>query len=741
MKPARLGLALERLGPGSGQRFEDFVNEFLAPEYGKLRPVGSVKGDRGRDAVLWQPSDEDQVLLQYSVTTDWERKIRATAKRIKDQFPQVKVLVYVSSQAIGAQADAVRSTVRKDYELWLDVRDRPWFMATLNIDIARQAAAERLATEVVDPYLSDAGILERSSTPLSSVEARAAFVHLGLQWEDDAREKGLTNLCFEALVRAVLRNTDAEHRMSISAIKAAVRDLLPAQELDRVDVLTTSALTRLTKRYIRHHKSDDEYCLTFEERRRIAGRLEEVAVLDVELDGHLLGVLRDHAEKLEVSGNLDESDCVTRIRRVIEQLLLTRGEAFAASVKRGEAHQMAFDDIEQLVIKDIAAHDLPKVASGSSAVRLVTAVVADILVAPGDQIQRHLRSLADSYTLYAFLRETPDVQAAILKMFSRGEIWLDSSILIPLLIEELVEPANRRFTNILLASREAGLHLYLTDGAVDEVYHHVERAVLYAESHGESWRSAVPFLFSAYALAGRDLSKLRQWIVDNFRGTIHPIQDLTEYFDQVHGVRRRTLSAEVAATAAPLREAVTKIWETAHQRRRQAQGLDEAVQRQLVENDVEIFLGVVGRRQEERPGPYGFTSWLLTLDGTALHMTENLQKQRKKGFVVPISPAISPDFMTTYLALGPIRKRLNKATESQLPLRSDITYLEGLPKELLEAADQIRAASAGLPERVIQQRVRDALDTARLKLGPIANQGPQGVEAALRSALRHAGIK
>jgi hypothetical protein len=359
----------------------------------------------------------------------------------------------------------------------------------------------------------------------------------------------------------------------------------------------------------------------------------------------------------------------------------------------------------------------------------------------GEQIQGHLRSLADSYTLYAFLRETPDVQAAVLKMFSRGDIWLDSSILIPLLIEELVDAANRRFTNIVRAAREAGLHLYLTDGALGEVHHHIERGILYAESRGEGWRSVVPFLFSAYALAGHDPKNLRQWITDNFRGPVRPTQDLTEYFEQEHGIQRRSLAGEAARAPAALREAVIRIWEAAHQKRRQAQDLDEASKRQLVENDVEIFLGVLHRRQEERPGPFGFTSWLLTLDGTALHMAENLQKDRRRIGPPPLSPAISPDFMATYLALGPIRKRLTKATEARLPLLSDISRLEVLPKELLDAADQIRVKSSGLPERVVQQRVRDALDAARLRLGPVAGVGSGGVEAALRSALRQAGLK
>lgn len=41
---------------------------------------------------------------------------------------------------------------------------------------------------------------------------------------------------------------------------------------------------------------------------------------------------------------------------------------------------------------------------------------------PPEEVRAFLRSLADTYTLFAFMRETPDVQSAIVKIFSDGDI-------------------------------------------------------------------------------------------------------------------------------------------------------------------------------------------------------------------------------------------------------------------------------------------------------------------------------
>lgn len=113
----RFEFALERLDSGDWQKFEQLASTFQAAEYPSLRTMASPSGDRGRDAVLFSPSDDSSVLFQYSVTKNWQTKIRQTAKRISEEFDEPAMLIYVTNQLIGAQADDLRRDLWKEYRL------------------------------------------------------------------------------------------------------------------------------------------------------------------------------------------------------------------------------------------------------------------------------------------------------------------------------------------------------------------------------------------------------------------------------------------------------------------------------------------------------------------------------------------------------------------------------------------------------------------------------------------------
>ena len=238
---ARLELALEQLKV-RWERFEKFASEFLAVEFPDLRTVASASGDSGRDAELFAPVSDPTQVLQYSVTKDWAAKIRGTARRISETLPAVRLLIYVTSQGIGAKADNLKKEMRAGYQLFLDVRDRSYFLERYRFDHRTEAAAESLATDIVDPYLASKGVLSQPNAIFASYEARAAHLYLSLQFRDDAQEKGLTKLSFEALVRSVLLQTDSQHRMSGEEVRRKVRLLLPSDDPTRVDQLTDRAL-------------------------------------------------------------------------------------------------------------------------------------------------------------------------------------------------------------------------------------------------------------------------------------------------------------------------------------------------------------------------------------------------------------------------------------------------------------------------------------------------------------------
>ena len=141
---------------------------------------------------------------------------------------------------------------------------------------------------------------------------------------------------------------------------------------------------------------------------------------------------------------------------------------------------------------------------------------------------------------------------------------------------------------------------------------------------------------------------------------------------------------------------------------------------------------MIARRKRERVSPFGYTSWWLTLDPTAFAAKGILKEQLESR--VPDSPVLSPDFLANYLAVGPIRGRVDREAEEKLPIILDLGIQE-MPTELLALATEVRVDAAGLSERVIQRRVRDGIDRAKRRRGPIAEGGVGNVETEIRKRL------
>jgi len=89
----------------------------------------------------------------------------------------------------------------------------------------------------------------------------------------------------------------------------------------------------------------------------------------------------------------------------------------------------------------------------------------------------------------------------------------------------------------------------------------------------------------------------------------------------------------------------------------------------------------------------------------------------------PDSPVMSADFLVNYLAIGPLRRKVSKLDEANLPLLMMIDNAAKLTPELVIEAESIRKKFIDLPERMIRRNVRDSLDKAKSYIGPISKAG------------------
>ena len=102
-------------------------------------------------------------------------------------------------------------------------------------------------------------------------------------------------------------------------------------------------------------------------------------------------------------------------------------------------------------------------------------------------------------------------------MFSHGVIWLDTTIVLPLFAEQLIEGGNKRFTQMLFGATSSGLSLRLTPGVVEEVERHMNQCLAYARGGYAQWNGRTPFLAEAFLRSGRAIVSLSSWI-ETFEG-------------------------------------------------------------------------------------------------------------------------------------------------------------------------------------------------------------------------------
>jgi hypothetical protein len=313
-------LALHEVTAAQWQLFERLASSFLSDEYVELRTLAAPSGDEGRDAQIFQPVDEPAVALQYSVATGWEQKVRRTARRLVDRHPDVTVLAYVSPHEIAARADALKRTIRQDFRIYLDIRDQHYFAERVSRSPVTTDAAEQFCRAVLDPLLADAGVIDRKSSPLSTEESRAALLYLVLQREDDNFDRQLTKLSYDALVKAALRNTDNEHRLTRDAIKTLICSILSTHPAPEVNDYVDRALERLAGTTIRHWRANDDFCLSYEERVRLSEGLANLALLNQQLQNGLDEQLYFTASGLGIDVTIVSPEALTdRLRRVMER--------------------------------------------------------------------------------------------------------------------------------------------------------------------------------------------------------------------------------------------------------------------------------------------------------------------------------------------------------------------------------------------------------------------------------------
>lgn len=721
-----LTLSLDRLESSDWSYFESLCSKYLSSEYNTLRTMAATNGDGGRDSELFCSEDDSSIAIQYSVTKSWKSKIQLTKNRLEKEFPNTNYIIYLTNQVIGANSDDLKKDLRtKGY--FLDIRDRQWFIERQFKNSVTERAAQELINVIAIPYLESANVIRQRRPALTSDESKIALTYLSMQWEDETTDKGLTKIAFEALVLASLKNTNSDNRMTHDNLFKAVYKLIPSTTKHEANQYIESAINKLKKKRIRHWVKENEFCLTFEEADKIKTKLAIQENDEKELERFVIQLLENIVPEYK---ELEKVDCcwvAEKVLKVLDTFLSNSGEQFARSVTSGDIYHVDIENLRGSIVKLISQNHFKKpiVAIFPD---IAIEIIKTLLHTKNEQVRLLLKKVADSYTLYAFLRETPDVQSVTKKIFSHGNIWLDTTIILPLLAETLIEDYEpKRYSHMVKSLVESGVSFFITSGVINEILHHIQISVICSSKGYGSWTGKVPFLYSNYLEHGNKPIGFLKW-VELFRGTESPEDDLVDYLKEEWGIEFKNLSEESDKIDVNLRYAVERLWEEAHTKRRKSDKnlIDETTTAQLIKNDVESYLGIIALRKEEKSKDLGYKNWWLTIDSIAWKIRDKIKTEFRDE--TPYSPLMSLDFLLNSFSFGPSRGLLDRNKEQHLPLFLDFELSEFMPAEILEVAEKTRLESKDLPEHVIKRNVRDACNKLKRHCGELTKLQITGKE-------------
>ncbi|WP_409437604.1 hypothetical protein [Mycobacterium sp. SMC-14] len=706
MSRGRLELALSQIPPTAWEDFETFASEFLIADFPNLRTMARSAGDKGRDAEIFDLDDAGRIKLQYSVAVGWRSKILRTIQRLKEFDPKPTHLIYVTNQQIGPEADDLKRDVFAEHGIVVDVRDRSYFLDRRDHTIAARAASEVLEQKFVVPLLTSQGIAQTVAPALTAEEERIAFLHISIDLIERDSSRNFSKDSFESLVLAVLHGTTHEAPLDRQSIHGRICSFVHAESKEQLTARVDSALERLSKKRgtVKHIRNLDSFHIAHEETTRINEEterfLEQEAAFEEDIRAAIYLVDADLAED-ETKGR----ESVEALRKVIEKLLLDYGEQFTVAISTGRAPAATSEKLEHLLAEMSFKTHLPNTAAAE--------VIETVLTQGTETTGRHLRKLLDSYTVLAMVKSTPDVQKALRKVFTGGQIWLDTSVILPLMAEEL-HPDRTPMRDLVKACRLSEVRLFVTTGVIEEVNAHLTSCVAAARStRSSSYR--IPFLLSEYMLNGHPRNGFASWQED-FRGADEPLLDIEEYLRVEFDIVRQDLRDAVDAASDELRIAAQDYWREEQQKRRDGSGIDSTHLDRLVAHDVENSVGVIQLRGRSNPGPTGYQQWWLTTDRLAKGLSAALTFALDEPIA---SPVIDPGFLAQLMRFRPHSPQEATAALDRFPVLLDLAKMDVIPADMIDLVEEIRSQTNSLKPRIIQRRIRDEVN--KRKAGEHAN--------------------
>lgn len=680
--PAACKFALSKIDDGFV--FEQFAQRFLSAVLGhSFLPVGGIK-DRGIDGLehIFARSDSERVIYQCSIEKGPQGKAEGTLIKLKDNQIKYDRFTYVTNQEVSDKDKIIDALIDK-YSIPVQIYDLSWFSANVNHSDATINAYQT----VIDSYLHEFHKPGGSFVIGDLVDDPRLYVFLRQQWEEKRGQITLDALLADTLILYALEGTDPDKNIlktkpqitqTISQHLKFEPKLLSGQINDRLD-----ALSRKPNKKINYHKQDDAYCLPYETRLELTQKnIKDVALHQKFRDD--ISIKLKHYLKLE---DVKIQDCVELVDGTLNKLFYKQGLEFSDLMRTGhskEAFEKSLPDTISGVVDESKVILKNKQAVKSS----LLFTIRDIVYNGTLEQKQFLKCLSNTYMLLFMLQCDPKVSMFFSSMASKLNVFVDTSILIPALSEYHLELENRRYWNLLVGAKNAGVKLKINENIINELVAHFRKidTTFQAEYKGNESlfdnEVAISYvgeiLLRAYFYSKlRGKTKRFDDFIDNFctPGFKNAKQELIDWLGHEFGIEFITpMNLDITVNKDELEKLQGALVKSKHDKHKAL-------------NDANLILTIFALRDKYKEASAdnwaGYKTWWLSSDTVTQKVVNNVFGEKYQ-----VSCYMRPDFLYNYISLAPNPAVVSEVYKEVFPNLLGINISHNVPSEVMETVGE-----------------------------------------------------
>jgi hypothetical protein len=699
----------------SGERFEALAKLLFAAEIGnEFVPLGGMH-DGGADGFLnldVAVGKKPGTFFQFSVTD----KDRAKAKILQTIAALIKAgrspkhLIYTTNEYLPKQ-DVLSESAFDKYQVLLTVKDHERLRQLVNSDSGANKAFLHF-------FAADIAAIRHSAENLRGsvnqfVKDPTVFAFLDYELKERFAQDHLQDRILDSLIYWALRDTDpdAGKLMSREQIAEAINAVFPTA----VSVLTSQIGTRLADlskkvqgeaERIRHHKSQNLFCLPFEMRKQLAERALEEAKLQDDFLASLQQRLVTQA-RTSLSPEMKEIG-TSLVFASVHDYFVEQGLILAAYLENKVESVTISDQIVERQVERVLAI-FPDTARVSPAlIEDALTVLRGVFYAPSAVETSYLGYLSRTSLLFMTLQKSPRMIEYFNQMAGNFRLLVGTDMLVKAMSEQQLEPERRQVENLLKACLAMGSKLVLTEPVLEEVFTHLHAVDLEYRNH---YLPNEAYLSPAIA-SECDRILIRAYYHTRFSGKRVAWETFLHQFLDVAALRLKSEKGR-----AELRGLLVQRFGMEYLSGEElGSGVDQAEAEQLAnklaeargagknqvlsKNDALMVHAVYRQRRSHREQAiydgFGYRTWWLTKETWVLNFTGSLVA--REGGVPYI---MRPEFILNFIALAPKAASVRKSFRDLLPTTVGLQLGQHLKPEVMHQLLSGTEEWASLtPERV-----------------------------------------